>query len=137
MKAIDGDSHLMEPMDLFERYIDPAFRERTVKMVRDPESGKATMLADGKPLKLRDVDQVMGILVGYGEKEQGLNIGNFDRYLGYSQQWQDMDARVRFLGWRNDRKALLEASDVCVLPSRYEPFGTVIIEAWAMTKPRN
>jgi hypothetical protein len=42
---------------------------------------------------------------------------------------------VRFLGWRNDRKALLEACDVCVLPSRYEPFGTVIIEAWAMTKP--
>jgi glycosyltransferase involved in cell wall biosynthesis len=46
-----------------------------------------------------------------------------------------LDARVRFLGWRNDRKALLEACDVCVLPSRHEPFGTVIIEAWAMTKP--
>jgi hypothetical protein len=46
-----------------------------------------------------------------------------------------LDLRVRFLGWRNDRKALLQACDVCVLPSRYEPFGTVIIEAWAMTKP--
>lgn len=43
--------------------------------------------------------------------------------------------RVRFLGWRNDRKALLEACDVCVLPSRYEPFGTVIVEAWAMRRP--
>jgi glycosyltransferase involved in cell wall biosynthesis len=43
--------------------------------------------------------------------------------------------RVRFLGWRNDRKALLAASDICVLPSRYEPFGTVIIEAWAMRRP--
>ena len=110
MKAIDGDSHFMEPMDLFERYIDPAFRERTVKMVRDPESGKATMLADGKPLKLRDVDQVMGILVGYGEKEQGLNIGNFDRYLGYSQQWQDMDARVRFLDEEGFDKQVLYPS---------------------------
>jgi glycosyltransferase involved in cell wall biosynthesis len=46
-----------------------------------------------------------------------------------------LDARVRFLGWRNDRKALLQACDVCVLPSRHEPFGTVIIEAWAMTRP--
>jgi hypothetical protein len=46
-----------------------------------------------------------------------------------------LDARVRFLGWRNNRRALLEACDVCVLPSRYEPFGTVIIEAWAMSKP--
>ena len=43
--------------------------------------------------------------------------------------------RVRFLGWRNDRAALLEACDICVLPSRHEPFGTVIIEAWAAGRP--
>ena len=43
--------------------------------------------------------------------------------------------RVRFLGWRTDRKALLEAADIVALPSRYEPFGTVIVEAWAMGKP--
>ena len=43
--------------------------------------------------------------------------------------------RVRFLGWRSDRKALLEACDICVLPSRYEPFGTVIVEAWASQRP--
>ncbi|MBC7637411.1 MAG: glycosyltransferase [Acetobacteraceae bacterium] len=43
--------------------------------------------------------------------------------------------RVRFLGWRNDRRALIEACDVVVLPSRYEPFGTVIAEAWAMDRP--
>ena len=110
MKAIDGDSHFMEPMDLFERYIDPAFRERTIRMLRDPESGKATMLADGKPLKLRDVDQIMGLLVAYGEKEQGLNIGNFDRYLGYSQQWQDMDERVRFLDEEGFDKQVLYPS---------------------------
>jgi hypothetical protein len=43
--------------------------------------------------------------------------------------------RVHFLGWRTDRKALLEACDICLLPSRYEPFGTVIIEAWSMKRP--
>ena len=43
--------------------------------------------------------------------------------------------RVRFLGWRTDRAALLCAADVCVLPSRYEPFGTVILEAWAAGTP--
>lgn len=43
--------------------------------------------------------------------------------------------RVRFLGWRTDRGALLRAADVCVLPSRYEPFGTVILEAWAAGAP--
>jgi hypothetical protein len=39
--------------------------------------------------------------------------------------------RVRFLGWRTDRQSLLEKCDICVLPSRYEPFGTVMVEAWA------
>ncbi|CAK0751198.1 Glycosyltransferase [uncultured Gammaproteobacteria bacterium] len=43
--------------------------------------------------------------------------------------------RVRFLGWRTDRTALLRAADVCVLPSRYEPFGTVVVEAWAAGVP--
>jgi glycosyltransferase involved in cell wall biosynthesis len=43
--------------------------------------------------------------------------------------------RVRFLGWRTDRAALLRAADICVLPSRYEPFGTVILEAWAAGTP--
>ena len=41
-----------------------------------------------------------------------------------------LDDRVRFLGWRNDRAALLDIADICVLPSRYEPFGTVIAESW-------
>ena len=43
--------------------------------------------------------------------------------------------RTRFLGWRTDRGALLRAADVCALPSRYEPFGTVILEAWAAGTP--
>jgi glycosyltransferase involved in cell wall biosynthesis len=43
--------------------------------------------------------------------------------------------RVRFLGWRTDRKSLLLACDICLLPSRYEPFGTVIAEAWSVRKP--
>jgi glycosyltransferase involved in cell wall biosynthesis len=38
--------------------------------------------------------------------------------------------RVCFAGWRHDRAALLNIADICVLPSRYEPFGTVIAEAW-------
>lgn len=46
-----------------------------------------------------------------------------------------LDARIRFLGWRNDRSALLAACDVVAFPSRYEPFGTVTVEAWAAGKP--
>lgn len=39
--------------------------------------------------------------------------------------------RVRLLGWRDDRAAILHASDICVFSSRYEPFGTVFVQAWA------
>ncbi len=43
--------------------------------------------------------------------------------------------RVRFLGWREDRSALLKAADVCLVPSRYEPFGNVVVNAWAHEVP--
>ncbi|MGE4062413.1 MAG: glycosyltransferase [Rhodospirillaceae bacterium] len=43
--------------------------------------------------------------------------------------------RVRFLGWRDDRSALLKAADVCLVPSRYEPFGNVVVNAWAHGVP--
>jgi len=43
--------------------------------------------------------------------------------------------RVRFLGWRDDTPALLATSDLFVCPSRHEPLGNVVIEAWAQTVP--
>jgi len=44
-------------------------------------------------------------------------------------------ARVRFLGWREDIPALLAAADFLVCPSRHEPLGNVVIEAWAAGVP--
>ena len=43
--------------------------------------------------------------------------------------------RVRFLGWRGDRAALLKAADICTFVSRHEPFGTVFVQAWAHKTP--
>lgn len=65
-------------------------------------------------------------MAGEGPMRSGLE--DLARKLG-------VEARVRFLGWRTDRGALLKSADICVLPSRYEPFGTVILEAWATRKP--
>ena len=73
--------------------------------------------------------QVPGLYVwiaGEGPKEAELK-ANATR-LG-------LDDRVRFLGWRNDRGALLAASTFVVFPSRYEPFGTVTVDAWAASRP--
>jgi glycosyltransferase involved in cell wall biosynthesis len=46
-----------------------------------------------------------------------------------------MAERVKFLGWRTDRGALLKAADICLFPSREEPFGNVVVEAWAYGIP--
>lgn len=43
--------------------------------------------------------------------------------------------RVRFLGWRTDAGALYRTADVCVFPSRFEPLGNVVIQAWAHGLP--
>ncbi len=44
-------------------------------------------------------------------------------------------SRVRFLGWRDDAPSLYRTADVCVFPSRFEPLGNVVIQAWAHGLP--
>lgn len=46
-----------------------------------------------------------------------------------------IENRIHFLGWRKDRAALLQAADICVFPSRFEPFGNVVVQAWAQKTP--
>jgi glycosyltransferase involved in cell wall biosynthesis len=43
--------------------------------------------------------------------------------------------RIRLLGWRSDRAELFAAADICVFPSRFEPFGNVFMQAWAQKIP--
>jgi glycosyltransferase involved in cell wall biosynthesis len=75
---------------------------------------------------VRDLPDCVAWLAGDGPLQAELE--KLARELGVM-------GRVRFLGWRTDRSALLRAADICVLPSRYEPFGTVILEAWAANTP--
>ena len=43
--------------------------------------------------------------------------------------------RVHLPGWRSDTAALLAAADLLVCPSRVEPLGNVVIEAWSAERP--
>lgn len=58
-------------------------------------------------------------------------LGDLERQAGRD----GVISRVRFLGWRQDVAALLAAADLFVCPSRHEPLGNVVIEAWAQGKP--
>jgi glycosyltransferase involved in cell wall biosynthesis len=43
--------------------------------------------------------------------------------------------RIRWLGWRKDVAALAAAADVLCCPSRVEPLGNVVLEAWGYGLP--
>lgn len=43
--------------------------------------------------------------------------------------------RLTLLGWRTDTAALLAACDVFICPSRHEPLGNVVLEAWSAARP--
>ena len=43
--------------------------------------------------------------------------------------------RLHLPGWREDTGALLAAADALVCPSRHEPLGNVVLEAWSARRP--
>ncbi len=63
-----------------------------------------------------------------GEGPEGAALQGLARDLGIAD-------RVRFLGWRDDSDALMRAADLFICPSRHEPLGNVVLEAWAAEKP--
>ena len=44
-------------------------------------------------------------------------------------------SRVRMLGWQDPPDVFFELADVFVCPSRHEPLGNVILEAWNHSLP--
>jgi len=62
-------------------------------------------------------------------------VGPLEAKLKAMAEALGVQGRVRFLGWRTDPSALYRAADVCVFPSRYEPLGNVVIQAWAHGLP--
>jgi glycosyltransferase involved in cell wall biosynthesis len=65
-------------------------------------------------------------LAGEGERRKSLE---------EKAQVLGIKPRVRFLGWTDDPAPFYEAADIFVCPSRHEPLGNVVIEAWAHSIP--
>lgn len=72
-------------------------------------------------------EQAVCIIAGSGPEEERL------RSFATAQH---LDARVRFLGWRQDSEAIMRALDIVVQPSLWEEaWGLAIMEAMALGKP--
>jgi hypothetical protein len=54
--VIDADGHVLEPVDIWEKYIDPAYRDRAPRLIIDTD-GKERLLVEG---------QVLGSKKGFG-----------------------------------------------------------------------
>jgi len=74
----------------------------------------------------RDLPGVYFLMAGDGP--------DLEKYKSMAAEF-GVEDRAIFPGWCDNRAALLDIADLCVLPSRYEPFGTVIAEAWFAKTP--
>jgi predicted TIM-barrel fold metal-dependent hydrolase len=64
--VIDADGHILEPLDLWARYMDPKFRDRAPRLVTDNATGKEKLLIEAQML---GSDQGMGGIGGVGARQ--------------------------------------------------------------------
>lgn len=99
-RIIDADSHFMEPLDLWERYIEPRYRPRCLRFERVPGSGRYQIVVDGQTITHSgdlSIEELLGVAVGYGQKEEGKGLKSFDPSAVFSHTLEDMEKRIQFL----------------------------------------
>src|SRR5437016_2780522 len=69
-KVIDADGHILEPLDLWDRYMDPAYRERAPRLIIG-DNGKERLLVEGKIL---GNPKGLGRLGGVGARDGSVRV---------------------------------------------------------------
>ena len=90
--VIDSDGHVLEPVDLWEHYVDPKFRENCPQIVRD-ENGKTRLKLERD--RLVDTGRSMGGLGAIGAREGKLDSQKIayeeGRKGGFDPHWRIVD----------------------------------------------
>jgi glycosyltransferase involved in cell wall biosynthesis len=86
------------------------------------------ILIEAIPSILKHYPQARFIMAGDGDMRMGLERRAYALGIAHA---------IRFLGYKNgeELKDLFKACDLVCVPSRNEPFGIVILEAWSAGKP--
>jgi predicted TIM-barrel fold metal-dependent hydrolase len=69
-RVVDADGHVLEPPDLWPRYVDPAWRERAIRVARQAD-GRDALLIDGRPARLT-TPEMLGGFGGMGKSLEAL-----------------------------------------------------------------
>lgn len=99
-RIIDADSHFMEPLDLWERYIEPRYRSRCLRFERAAGTARYEIVIDGQRITHSgdlSIEELLGVAVGYGQKEEGKGLKSFDPAAVFSHSLEDMEKRLQFL----------------------------------------
>jgi glycosyltransferase involved in cell wall biosynthesis len=114
----------------------PAASRDTMRQLLGIEPDTKVALALGRLHPVKGLDVLLNALVEVPEMLLLLaGDGPLRAELEAQARQLGVLGRVRFLGWRLDTANLLQASDLCVFPSRTETFGTVVLESWACGVP--
>jgi predicted TIM-barrel fold metal-dependent hydrolase len=68
--VIDADGHFMEPFDLWEQYLEPQYRERAIRLVRDKGTGEETIFVAGKKSRVMTDPSLLKLTIGAGQLER-------------------------------------------------------------------
>ncbi len=95
--VVDADGHVLEPPDLWERYVDPEYRDRAIR-VRRGQDGRDMLEIDGRPARLT-TPEMLGGIGGMGMAlEELAEAATSGRYLAYAPEAAyDPGARIRRL----------------------------------------
>ena len=114
---ISSDSHIIEPPDLWERWLAPEFRPRAPKLVKDEEGGDAWLYNDGgAPAPLGLVTVTRGKpreeLRWSGARYQSINQGNYKGEARVGEMLEDgVVAEVIYSPQRTMRHFMLGTED--------------------------
>ena len=102
----------------------------------DTPEGAPLLLALGRLHENKAFDVLIEALEALPEAYLWLaGRGPLANHLAALAERRGVSGRLRMLGWRDDVAALFAAADVFICPSRHEPLGNVVIEAWAQGAP--
>ena len=106
---VDADGHILEPPDLWERYMDPPLRDRALRLILDEE--RDVVEIGGRPSRFLTVSGLNMIFGGMGRNDEGLRELLTHNYLaGAPFGSTDPKERVELLDREGLAKAILYPS---------------------------